>query len=115
VYRREKAARTLARPTARSWHDARPRGPELPVAPPPLAAGNVTRNLRHPDDLAFGIPHWRRGERNLDQATVLALASGFIMVNALPPANAFENCRFLVSAVGGISSVIGLPTASAEA
>ena len=67
----------------------------------PLAPGNVTRNFGHPDDLTFGIPHWRRGERNLDQATVLALASGFIMVNALPAADAFENCRFLISAVGG--------------
>ena len=61
-----------------------------------LARGDVARNFRRPDNLAVLIPYWRHGERYVDEATVLAAADGFKMIDALAAPDASENDWLLV-------------------
>ena len=61
-----------------------------------LARGDVARNFRRTDNLAVLIPHRRHGERYVDEATVLAAADGFKMIDALAAPDASENDWLLV-------------------
>ena len=48
-----------------------------------FSLGKIPRDFRCPYDSAFYIFDRRDGEQNRNQATVLALADGFVMVDAL--------------------------------
>jgi hypothetical protein len=40
-----------------------------------LPSGDVASNFGRANDLAFDIPYWRDGERNINQTAVLSLAN----------------------------------------
>ena len=66
----------------------------------PLSFGDVSRNLRCTYNLTFGTSNWRHGDRNYDQAAILALANRFTMFDALSVPDALEDCRLFILAVG---------------
>src|SRR5260370_39696602 len=65
----------------------------------PLALGDVAGNLRGADAPARRTSYRRHAERNLDQASILAPANGFIMVDALAAPHALEDAGLLVPAL----------------
>ena len=54
--------------------------------------------LEAADDFPVPVPDGRHGQGNIEQAAVLAAALGFIMVDALAPADARQNRGLLVAA-----------------
>jgi hypothetical protein len=56
-----------------------------------LLLGNIPRDLRCADNLAFGIFNRRKGQRNSDQAAMLALSNGLEMVDTLSSSDARQN------------------------
>ena len=64
------------------------------------ALGDVSRDLRSPDDPAARVLHGRDGERNVDQASVLAPADRFVVVDALAAADALQDARLLIEPTG---------------
>ena len=63
------------------------------------AFGNVSSNLRGAHDPAIGILDRRDGQRDLDQAPILAPSEGFVTVDTLAVTDALENFRFLLEAI----------------
>src|SRR3546814_5168175 len=61
-----------------------------------LSLGDVAGDLRRAGDLPLAILDRRHGQRDVDQASVLALPNGFIMVGALAAPDARQDLRFLV-------------------
>src|SRR5262245_51544444 len=66
----------------------------------PFALGDIAGNFRRADDFAVKILNGRNRQRNVDQASVLALANSLIMLDALTAPNTFENRWLLVMPVG---------------
>src|SRR4051812_32737344 len=67
----------------------------------PPSFGDVTSDLRGPDDHALCVPDRRDRQRYLNQTAILAAANGLEMIDPLAAAQAFENPWFLVLAVLG--------------
>src|SRR5271166_4308243 len=76
--------------------------PEQQILPlfRPFALGNVAGNFGRADDISAEVSDWRNGQRNIDQASVLALSDRLVMVDPLTAADAFEDSWFLVVAIG---------------
>jgi hypothetical protein len=62
----------------------------------PLPVSNVAGNLRSAEDSPFGAHDRRDGQRNIDQPSVLALANGLIMLNALAAPDKLQNYVILI-------------------
>ena len=60
-----------------------------------LARGHVAGNLRSADDGAVLVPHWRHGERNINQPPVLAATNGLVVFDARAGPDATQDLRFL--------------------
>ena len=56
-----------------------------------FSLGDISRYFRCTYDPAFDILDRRDGERNRNQATILALTNGFIVFDALPESNPLKN------------------------
>ena len=76
--------------------------PEQQILPlfRPFALGNVTGNFGRADDIAAEVSDWRNGQRNIDEASVLALSDRLVMVDPLTAPDAFEDFGFFVMAIG---------------
>src|ERR1700746_2386510 len=64
-----------------------------------LALGDVPGNFRRADAAAFSVLDRRCGQRNLDQATVLAPPNNFITLDAVAAPDACKKFGCLVEAV----------------
>ena len=75
--------------------------PEQQILPlfRPFALGDVTRNFGRADDIAAEVSDWRNGQRNVDEASILALSDSLVMVDPLTATDAFEDSRFFVVAI----------------
>src|SRR5262249_44196505 len=62
----------------------------------PFTLRNVPGDFRRPYDLAVSISDGRDHQRNIDQAPILVLADGFVVVNALPGLDTAKNRVFLI-------------------
>ena len=62
--------------------------------------GDVARNLGRADNRPARVPDRRNGQRNVDQAPVLALAHGLEVVDSLAAMDLLEDRRLFVLAVG---------------
>jgi hypothetical protein len=65
-----------------------------------LALGDVADNLHGPDDSAISISDGRKRQRYLDQASVLASANGFVVIDTLAALDTLQDERLLVLAFG---------------
>src|ERR1700722_17658652 len=66
-----------------------------------LLLGDVPRDLRRTDNLAFTVSDWRNSQRNDDQAAVLALSHRLEMIDTLPSPDAGQNGAFFVLPILG--------------
>ena len=66
----------------------------------PLLLRNVAGDFRRADDRSCLVGHRRNGQRNINQASVLATPLGFEMIDRLAAADTIENAYFLVPALG---------------
>src|SRR5262249_29618516 len=60
------------------------------------ALGDIARRLRSADDIALLILDRRDRQRNLDEASVLAPADGFEVLDAFTPSDATEDFSLLI-------------------
>ena len=76
--------------------------PEQQILPlfRPFALGNVAGNFGRADDIAAKVSDWRNGQRNIDEASVLAHSDRLIMVDPLTTPDAFQDSGFFVTAIG---------------
>src|SRR5271170_6166284 len=76
--------------------------PEQQILPlfRPFALGNVTRNFGRADDIAAEVSDWRNGQRDINEAAVLALSDGLVVVDPLTATDAFEDSGFFVVTIG---------------
>src|SRR5262245_1679153 len=65
-----------------------------------LALGDVARDLGRADDSALPVSHRRHRQGDCDKASILAAASGFIVVDAFAALDASENLGLLTLAFG---------------
>src|SRR5450631_833822 len=65
------------------------------------ALGYVAGDLRRADHLSLGVPERRYRQRDFNQASILAPADGFKMVDALATSNAFNDRRFFIGPIRG--------------
>src|SRR4029079_3325384 len=64
-----------------------------------FALGYFASNFRCADDLALGVFDRRNGQRNVNEASVLALANGFVVFDALAVTNSLDDRFFLLLAI----------------
>src|SRR5204863_4119141 len=83
-------------------------GEQIPARLRLLALGDVARDLRGADNPARRVPDGRHGERDVEQAAILAAANGLVMVDALTAPNAVEYGGLLVVALGRYENGHGL-------
>src|SRR5581483_7023996 len=65
----------------------------------PLTLRNIPRDFRGANDIARRVAYRRHGERNVDQASILALADGFVVIHLLAAADAREDAGFFVETI----------------
>ena len=68
-------------------------GDELVVS---LSLRDVPGDFCHTYDLALSIFDGRLRQRNINQATILVLANGFVMVDMFPAPDTSKSRRFLI-------------------
>src|SRR5579871_1973560 len=61
-----------------------------------LALSNVAGDLGSADHFAFRTSHRGNGQRDVDQASILALTHGLIMLDAITALDAYEKCILLM-------------------
>ena len=62
----------------------------------PFALGDVARNLRGADDRAVFVPYRRNGQRNVDDAAVLAAPDSLKVLDALAAPDTLQDSRFFI-------------------
>ena len=84
----------------------------LALVGPPLA-GDVADDLGRADDVALVVLDRRDGERHQDAPAVLADALGLEVIDPLPGLEGGDDVVLLGEAIGGMTSEMWRPTASA--
>jgi len=67
----------------------------------PFTLGDVTGNFGRADDIAAEVSDGRNGQRNINEASVLALSDRLVMVDPLTAPDALEDSRFFFVAISG--------------